>query len=468
MFSEKGTTVSQNIELALLTKVVIDRDFHSLERAQITEEFFSSPEAVEVYKFLRAMYHNQNTSGEVPSMEMLQMHFPGFYPFPTNDSVRVLASELRREKVRTEALLLAQNLNEVVVRDPLAAIAFLRSESAKISALAEVGEDLTLAGAFQMLKDQYENITQAGGCIGIPYPWHPLNVELQGMQGGQLIYFFGRPKSMKTWIACYIASHAYTHARARVLVYTKEMSPRQIAQRIACCVCRVDYQAFKNGTLQPAIKQQVFQNLQDLMDDEQYIGIQGYTQPYIRIISDRGGQGGVGWLSAKIREYRPDLVIADGVYLMGDDRGSRNQQEWSRVMHISRDLKLCAQEHDVPVIGFTQANRGADKSGGTSLSDMAYSDALAQDGDAVFYVEKVEVINEQTKEKHTELNLKGTGLREAKLEGIVVRGCPATDFSYIRAWTSGDGNREEYQQARPKQFRPPQFDPRLPPPVRPT
>ena len=449
-------------------KVITDHDFHSLDRAQITEEFFSTPEALEIYRFLRDMYHDRIAPGQVPSLELLRLHFPGFQGFPSNDSVLLLAAELRREKVRMETLLLAQSLNDVAMRDPMAALAFLRTRSSEISSLAEVGEDLTLTGAVRMLEEQYNNTAEARGCLGVPFPWDVLTRELQGMQGGQLYYFFGRPKSMKTWVACYMATYAYITARVKVLVYTKEMTPRQIMQRIACCMNKVDYAAFKDGTLSPETKKRVFDNLREMAEEEQFMGASGLNQPYLRIVSDRGGLGGVSWLSAKIREFKPDIVFADGIYLMNDDRGGKNQQEWSRVMHISRDLKLCAQEHNVPIIGYTQANRGADKSGGTSLSDMAYSDALAQDGDGVFYVELNRVVDEQTKLIRYEITLKGTGLREAKLDGIVINAVPAQDFTYRRLWVPDggkSGQEAEYQQPKRNQFRPPptQLDPRLSP-----
>ena len=56
-----------NLELALITKVIDDRDFHSLEKAQITEEFFTTPEAAELYRYLHSVYHDPTSPGSVPS-----------------------------------------------------------------------------------------------------------------------------------------------------------------------------------------------------------------------------------------------------------------------------------------------------------------------------------------------------------------------------------------------------------------
>lgn len=457
---------TNQIELALLTRVIYDRDFHGLEKAQITEEFFMTPLAKEVYRFMRTMYHAPETAGQVPSLELIQMHFPqSFYPFPSNDTVPVLAAELRRQKVRIEALLLAQNLSELAERDPMAALASLRAEVTKISSLAEVGQDMTLAGAFQHLLNTYELVQASHGVVGIPYPWEQVNIETQGMQGGQFIVLYARPKSMKTWLGLYMAMHAYKHARRKVLVYSREMSPKLVAQRAAALFCEVDYRSYKNGTLQPHMKQMVFTKLQEMIDDEKSAGQYTGHQPYFKIVSDTGGSGGgggVSWLHAKVKEAKPDLVVVDGMYLMKDDRSASRNVDWKNITHISQDLKRMAQDEDIPVIGITQANRGSEDKKEQSLSGLAYSDALAQDADAAFHVGKRDRIDEATKRVITELYLTAPGLREGKFEGIVIKGEPATDFSYLRTLTSADFD-GEYEKAQKKsQFQKPMADPTLP------
>ena len=865
------------IECALLSRVIQDKDFHSLEKAQITEQFFSTPEGIEVYKFLREVYHNSATSGQVPSMEFVRFRFPGFYPFNPADTVPILAHQLRLDKVRMELLALSQTLADQADRNPMAAMASLRAESSKIASLAEAGQDLSMASAHNMLLEQYEMVQDSAGLLGIPYPWDQLNEETQGMQPGQFIILFGRPKCMKcvcegqrimmwdgsllpiervpeitsvpsytnsvgqvrmalakrvvsgtkncvevetesglrlrtsdehlymtpgggytrignlkpgdyiatarrlpdwepvmdgltpknahllgllvgdgnytrnevqftsqdveivdalkdavsafnctvnqgfkdiefrvvgnehgsngilnwlrdigihgqkstvkrvpeklfssskesiasflaglldtdghvgskftfwssasrglledvqhllmrfgirgrltevttnygtlaynlfvyskeqnsilndeigkfivlgykrdalkrlatsetkekrnvdaipytdalystilqakgekewpswgtskfdasklfrrsnrisrkillwlakafnsqelekianneivweqiesitpigqvacydicvtdgqdpnfvvegfivhnTWLAIEMACHAYLHARRRVLFYTREMSPRLLAQRIAARLAKVDYKAYKNGRLQPELKARAFAILKDLMDDEKSAGEAGIHQPYIRIVSDRGasgsGGGGVGWLEAKIREYKPDLVVVDGMYLMKDDRSGQRTVDWKAIAHISQDLKLAAQEHDIPIIGVTQANRAADKSKGEDLTELAYADSFGQDADAVFRVSKMDRVDENTKIKRTELYLTAPGLREGKFEGIVIHGAPANDFSYLRTIVE-EGSEGSYEEKKQGSYAPKKtIDPRIKP-----
>lgn len=426
-----------NIELSLLTRVVEEQDFHTLGKLKIDESYFFTPEAREVFRFLRDTFNSPETAGLVPTLDFLRYKFPSLHLSSPPDAVPVLCQQLRQEKMRSELLSLAQTINDRAPYDIVSALAEIRSKSIELSAMSEVGNDLSMSNAYTMLLNQYETVQNLRGLIGIPYPWDALNEATQGMQGGQFIVMFGRPKSMKTWVTSYIGKHAYIRARKRVLFYTMEMNVEQVAARIACLFAEVDYNAFRSGKLQPEAKNRVFYILQQLQQDEVILG-NGARPPYFLLTSSRGTRGGVSWLQSKIRETDPDLVIVDGMYLMHDDRGGKSTQEWQRVMHISRDLKMLAQEFNIPLIGVTQANRTSEKSRGEDLTELAFSDSLGQDADAVFRASRVTKIEENI--KRTYVYLSAPGLREGVFDGIVIRGEPATSFDYVRTMVPEDSN----------------------------
>lgn len=428
------------LELCLITRVVDDKDFQSLQRSQITEEFFSTPEAKEVFRFLNEVYHAPGTTGHIPSHEMIRTRFPAWIPRPCADTVPVLCHHLRREKIRMELLRLSANLQIEADSDPVAAMAGLRTETARLTSLTEVGQDLSLSGAYELLLHQYETIQNSGGVTGIPFPWHPLNEETQGMKGGEFHVIYGRPKNGKTWAAILIAAHAYLCGR-RVLYYTREMPPKQIMSRMAAVIARVDYGKWKNAKLQPELREHTFQVLQRLIDAEKDEATIGNHQPLLKVISDRsatgssGGGAGVSWIHSKIREYNPDLLIADGMYLMKDDRTNQRTVDWKAIAHISQDLKMTASDFDIPVVGVTQANRAADKSQGEDLTELAFADSLGMDADMIMRVTKKTRVIEQeggAVQKVNELNLTFPGMREGVLDGIAINFAPCTDFSYIR------------------------------------
>lgn len=253
------------------------------------------------------------------------------------------------------------------------------------------------------------------------------------MLPGQFIVLYGRPKSMKTWVGLNIGIDAYLRSRRRVLLYSREMSVMELLGRAAATIAKVEYASFKNGKLQPELKEKAFTILQELVEDEKMAGAAGKKMPGLFIVSDRGsteGAGGVAWLQSKIRDYQPDLVIVDGMYLMSDDRSKTRSTDWRQIANISQDLKITAQQFNVPIIGITQANRAAQKTKGDDLTELAFSDSLGQDADAVFRIVKMD--NKET--GLTELLITAPGLRDGKFDGIIIHGQPGVNFGYLRAY----------------------------------
>jgi hypothetical protein len=431
-----------NIELALLTKVIDDKDFNSLEKLQITEVHFSTPEAQELYRFLRDTYRDPSTAGQIPSRELVAYRFPSFYFFGSSDPVPILAVQLKRERLRIDLLLLAQNLQMMADKDPNAAVAELTGEVGKFRGMIETSTDMSLSSAYDVLLNNYESVQKTGGMLGIPYPWDPLNDDTQGMQAGQFIVLYGRPGSMKSWLGIYMGIHAYVSSRRRVLFYTREMSQILVMQRAAAAIARVDYHSFTHGKLQLEFKEHVFNLLRGLIDDEKAAGTVGIRQPFFVVAHDKGN-GGVGWLQSKIKELDPDLVIVDGMYLMKDDRSGTRTADWKSIMHISQDLKLTAQQFNLPLIAITQANRAGEKTSGADLTELAFSDAIGQDADAVYRIRKKDMVLEGGL-KRTELLITSPKIREGKFDGIVIHGEPATDFGFIRPIIHSDNDNDDY------------------------
>lgn len=444
--------MSAHIEYALISKVAETSDFHTLEKAQITADYFTVPEMRAIYEWLRLTYHHPQTAGLVPSVEMIKQYFPAFQPAYAPDQVAVLCMALRDSKLRMDLLSLANVLQFNAEKDPKEALSKLKQAHQALSAMEQVGQDLSMSSAYQLLMERYTSVAGSGGCIGIPYPWDVLNEETQGIQNGNYIVLYGRPKSMKSWVAIYMAVFAYLKARRRVLYYTREMPQMQIAQRVAAAMCGVDYRAFKNGQLDPNLFQYVQAVLQGLVHDELSAGKHGH-QPCFVITADRSANGGgISWLEAKIAEVQPDLVFVDGVYLMRDDRSNQRTADWKSILHISQDLRQVALNKNIGVVAVTQANKKSDQIRGDAFEDMAYTDAFNQDADAVFKVKHIMKRDEQTGLKKSEIYMYAPGLREGILDGIVINGTPATDFSFIRPIIEGDDDVEEPEYGSKKQI----------------
>ena len=88
---------------------------------------------------------------------------------------------------------------------------------------------------------------------------------------------------------------------------------------------------------------------------------------------------GVMSIASKIDQYKPDIVMIDGMYLLNDDQ--KGDSRWERITNVSRDLKKLAQQKRVPIIATTQFNRATDETRveRVTLSNIGFSDSLGQD-----------------------------------------------------------------------------------------
>lgn len=90
----------------------------------------------------------------------------------------------------------------------------------------------------------------------------------------------------------------------------------------------------------------------------------------------------VSGLVPLVNNYRPDIVVVDGVHLMKANPFSRGKAFWESVTEVSRGLKELALNEELPIMCVHQANRGA---AGVKVKSetIAYSDAIGQDADLV-------------------------------------------------------------------------------------
>jgi replicative DNA helicase len=429
--------VSANIEYQVLCKIIEIQDFHTVEKLRIDETFFlSDSQTKEVFRFIRDHFHNEHTYGSVPSWQLVTSRFNGFPWMPSYDALPSLCQELRRIKVRAQLLALADYVNINADTEPHGTLVAIRESIAQMAADSEISNDMFLSAAYEQLYTDYNMLAQSKGVIGIPYPWDLLNDDTQGMLPGQFIVIYGRPKSMKTWVALVIAVFAYLR-HMRVLIWSLEMNEMQMLRRIAAIIGGVDYDKFKKAKLDTVSADAIWQILQSLKSDEMGKTSQTGHTPALLVVQPRGTSTGIMALQTKIKEFKPDLVVVDGMYLMRDDRQKIRTIDWKAVAHISQDLKHTATQFNIPIIGITQANRSADKDPKKAdLAELAYADAIAQDCDLCLRVHK----QKDQSTNDWEIVLSIAGGRETQLDAFVINGMAAYNFGFKRALVSDPNN----------------------------
>lgn len=252
-----------------------------------------------------------------------------------------------------------------------------------------------------------------------------------------------------TWLSLYVITVLNMYANARVLVCSFEMSALQIIRRISAIRAVVNYKLLLSGKLQPADRDRFFYGLSCLNEEARMLDTNlapGTTRTPALLVTEGDGINGVSFLHSKIREFEPDLILVDGLYLMNDERGGKKTVDWKAIAHISQDTKRTAREFKIPILATAQANRKADKDvRNADVSEIAYSDALGQDTD--FSVRVGKRIDKATKEP--ELVMAFPGSRETDLDALLIHGIPAVNFQLKSTFVS-DPDREDIEDEKPK------------------
>lgn len=421
-----------NWELNLVTKIIDTGDFKVAMRERIASQVLHTAEARSVWNYIDEIY---STKGKIPTREMVKSIFPRVkLPENVPDDLAVLCDHVRKGHLSTELQKYALEINELAPTSPEEAAARLATAATVIAQSSRVGDDLILDQSVEEARREYElnkKLRLSNRVLGIEYPWEPMTMESNGMMPGEFILFYGRPKSMKTFITCHVAADVYFRQHRKVLFFTKEMSPAQIRARVLCSIGGIDYSDYRKGMLPEDKEEKFFKVMEGLRTHGQDSVVEhGRRKEAMFIIASdtRAEGGGVNALSAMIEQYEPDVVFVDGIYLMRDDRKGERSRDWKNVANITGDLKTAATRYKIPIVGNTQANRMAeDKKKGGGLRDLAFSDAAGQDADLIIRVQKgVDDDNQRI------LDLVVSGSREFALDGIVIGAEPCVNFNFIR------------------------------------
>src|SRR5215210_913655 len=226
---------------------------------------------------------------------------------------------------------------------------------------------------------------------GVPTGFIDLDRQLAGLQPSNLVIIGGRPGTGKTSFALGIAANAALEARTPVLIFSLEMSHRELTQRLLCSEARVDATRMRNGKLLESDWPKISHAVGRLGEAPLFID----DNPHLTIMEIR----------AKARRLKSreglGLIVIDYMQLMSGRSNAENRQV--EISEMSRGLKILARELNVPVIALSQLSRNlesrADKR--PILSDLRESGSLEQDADVVIFLYRDEVYNRETPDRGT-------------------------------------------------------------------
>ena len=198
-----------------------------------------------------------------------------------------------------------------------------------------------------------------------------LDAKLDGLNPGDLIIIAGRPSMGKTAIAVNIAEHVSVVDRKPVMIFSLEMSDKQLGSRMISSVGGIDGKRLKSGRL---------------TDDDWQLMTDALGRMHeAPLVIDETPAISTAQIRARARrQHRKEplgLIVIDYLQLIKGSGENRHQE----LSAITKDLKAIAKQLHCPVICLSQLSRKvedrADKR--PMMSDLRESGAIEEDADVV-------------------------------------------------------------------------------------
>lgn len=220
---------------------------------------------------------------------------------------------------------------------------------------------------------------------GIPSGYLDLDDILHGWHKKRLYIIAGRAKMGKTAFMQNIAINAAIEG-VKVAIFSLEMTKEELGGRAVAIHGGVSSEDLEAGTLDDVTWGEFVQaagrvaQLPIYVDDKRGWTVDAFAKECSRLKRRMGIQ----------------LIVVDYLQLLrGGKRFENRQQE---VSYISRQLKTMAGDLDLPVIALSQLSRALEARSNKRpiLSDLRESGSIEQDADAILFIYRDEVYNDDT------------------------------------------------------------------------
>jgi replicative DNA helicase len=233
---------------------------------------------------------------------------------------------------------------------------------------------------------RYEEMRSTPNSLrGIPTGFFGLDRITSGLRPQQFVVFVGEPKRGKSLFALIIANSCHIHGKIPMFV-SFEMSIEEQEARYDAIISKTPFNKILRGELDNKEMERIRRSLMQRKN----------MQPFI-FSEDTSSLTTISALTGKVKEYSPDLLIVDGVYLMDDEEGEAKGSPQA-LTNITRGLKRMSQKLDIPVVATTQAlgwKLGNKKTRAITTDAIGYSSSFVQDADLVLGVERNPDLDDQ-------------------------------------------------------------------------
>jgi replicative DNA helicase len=416
-----------DIERGAISKLLETRDLKPFKDAQVKPSFFTG-DHLNAYRFIEKTFAE---TGEAPTLRVFRKKFQAYRldyldsgeeKPGTEEPAAYWISELRKKAKHNSLVAAVRGASEQLKgMDADAAFALLKKEISFVSLEVEETKDVDITKGTESRKQAYLERKMSQGIKGLATGIRGLDYLFGGFEDETLTVLIAKTGVGKTWLQIVIGAHLMLQS-CKVLHLGTEMSTEIMRQRyeallFALAYGSFNYNQFRRGDLPPEKERQFYEFLESDLPE---------LEPLIL-----GTATSVSGVSAYIEKYSPDIVMIDSVYLMEDDLSAKD--DWLRVAHITRGLKMLNKRHRPPIVITTQADKNTSKKTGPELDSIMYTQAIGQDADAVYAIFRDDIMKEDS-----EMCIKALKQREGSL-GKLVMGWDFERMDFSDIYLEGSG-----------------------------
>lgn len=193
---------------------------------------------------------------------------------------------------------------------------------------------------------------------------------------GEIATLTARTGNGKSLFCCHLATRWIREGK-RVMFISCEMPPSQLMHRIFGILGAFNPKLFRLA----AARAELNSRMGAVRDELANIKLGGGEILFMKEAVS------INAIETAVVKQKPDILIVDGIYLLSVERGDGASADWQRVKLVSNSLKQMALDYHIPIFTTTQLKRTGGEDVFT-LEDIAYSDAIAQDGDIIMAISR--------------------------------------------------------------------------------
>lgn len=386
-----------DLEEALLGSVLLNKESFSIATEFISSDCFYKDSHQKIFKACENMYNKSQPIDlltvpvELKVMGELEMVGGQFALMDLTDKVNraidvefcakiIFQKFLQREMIRIGTETISKGYE-----DTTDVFELIEKNQSDVFGLLTTTKKREISDMGSLVMDCITDLEtpSANGLTGVGTGFKDIDKVTGGWQRSDLIIIAARPAMGKTAFVLKTARNAALIHKVPTLIFSLEMSARQLTHRMVSDEGNILYEKIKRKTLNDFEIRTLQSHVDELSKAKIYIDDTSNLNPYdLRVKARRMKQ-----------KYGIGLIIIDYLQLMEGNVKSKGASREQEISQISRSIKQIAKELDIPVIALSQLSRAVEsrkEDKRPQLSDLRDSGSIEQDADLVGFLYRPE------------------------------------------------------------------------------